>query len=57
MRVPNIIRNVGLNELIIPFITEDQWHIFWALPTQYEMATKMSFSCKKKRISSQQLNI
>ncbi len=28
MRVLNILRNVGLDELIIQFSTEDQWHIF-----------------------------
>ena len=56
MRVLNILRNVGLEELIIQFITEDQWHIFGLCSRSMKWLLECMFH-KKRRISSQQLNI
>ena len=56
VRVLNILRNVGLDELIIQFITEDQWHIFGLCSRSMKWLLECLFHIKR-RISSQQLNI
>ena len=57
MRVLNILRNVGLDELIIQFSTEDQWHIFGLCSRSMKWLLECLLLKKKGRISSQQLNI
>ena len=52
MRVLNILRNVGPNELIIPFITEDQWHIFGLCSRSMKWLIKFLFHKKKEDIVS-----
>ena len=52
MRFLNILRNVGLEELIIQFITEDQWHIFGLCSRSMKWLLKCLFHEKKEDIVS-----